>query len=79
MMKASLPSCHLGHVPGPDHTLSGSTAVWICEYPYRTMRAGGPSQEDCGDCPIFKAMRCGTVRMAARPAAEAPAIRLVAV
>jgi len=30
-------------------------AVWICEYPYRTMRMAGPSSE-CGDCPVWRAM-----------------------
>ena len=29
-----------------------STAVWICEYPYRTMRMEGPSS-DCADCPVW--------------------------
>ena len=29
--------------------------VWICEYPYRTMRTTGPSS-DCGDCPVWQAM-----------------------
>ncbi|MCC7009431.1 MAG: hypothetical protein IT184_11480 [Acidobacteria bacterium] len=29
------------------------TPVWICEYPYPTMRLHGPSAE-CGDCPVWK-------------------------
>jgi hypothetical protein len=29
-----------------------STSVWICEYPYPTMRLSGPSAE-CGDCPVW--------------------------
>lgn len=33
--------------------------VWICEYPYRTVRLTGPGAE-CADCPF-------------RPSAEAPA------
>jgi hypothetical protein len=33
-----------------------STAVWICEYPYRTIRATGPS-EDCSDCPVWRDMQ----------------------
>jgi hypothetical protein len=31
-------------------------AVWICEYPYRTMRAAGPGEE-CDGCPIWEALR----------------------
>lgn len=31
-----------------------STKIWICEYPYRTMRRHGPS-EDCTDCPVYQA------------------------
>ena len=33
-----------------------STAVWICEYPYRTMRMEGPSS-DCSDCPVWFEMQ----------------------
>ena len=33
------------------------TAVWICEYPYRTIRLQGPSS-DCGDCPVWRDMQC---------------------
>ena len=29
-----------------------STKIWICEYPYRTMRRNGPS-DDCTDCPVY--------------------------
>lgn len=25
--------------------------MWICEYPYRTMRLTGPN-DDCEDCPV---------------------------
>jgi hypothetical protein len=31
-----------------------SSRVWICEYPYRTMRSEGPGA-DCADCPIWEA------------------------
>ncbi len=51
------PRCHLGHVNRKDsegHTRS--TAVWICEYPYRTMRMEGPSS-DCSDCPVWFEMQ----------------------
>lgn len=37
--------CHLGHA-------HGRTAVWICEYPYPTMRQEGPSS-DCAGCPVW--------------------------
>jgi len=32
------------------------TAVWICEYPYHTMRLEGPSAE-CGDCPVWQELQ----------------------
>jgi hypothetical protein len=53
MSVISFPACHLARVAGPERR--SSTAVWICEYPYRTMRASGPSS-DCGDCPVWQAM-----------------------
>jgi len=33
-----------------------STKIWICEYPYRTMRRSGPGEE-CSDCPVYQAQR----------------------
>jgi hypothetical protein len=54
MSVLSFPACHLAHVAGPERR--SSTAIWICEYPYRTMRATGPSS-DCGDCPVWQAMQ----------------------
>jgi hypothetical protein len=52
-LRASYPRCHPGEVrrPGPDGQLI-ATAVWICEYPYRTIRLEGPSS-DCSDCPVW--------------------------
>jgi hypothetical protein len=51
------PQCHPGQVnrPGPAGR-PVQTAVWICEYPYRTIRVQGPS-EDCSDCPIWRNMQ----------------------
>ncbi|HEX5216197.1 MAG TPA: hypothetical protein VFV98_12090 [Vicinamibacterales bacterium] len=44
-------SCHLGQIPCGA---SGRTAaVWICEYPYPTMRHEGPSA-DCAGCPVWE-------------------------
>ena len=43
-------ACHWGHIDGPR--LNGHatrTRVWICEYPYRTIRASGPDA-DCEGC-----------------------------
>ena len=51
----SRPACHLSHVSGPIGSSRGATAVWICEYPYRTIRLAGPSSE-CSDCPVWRAM-----------------------
>jgi hypothetical protein len=39
-------TCHWSHVPRLDGR--GSMLVWICEYPYRTMRSG--PNEDCESC-----------------------------
>ncbi|MEO7892372.1 MAG: hypothetical protein ABIW19_20475 [Vicinamibacterales bacterium] len=47
--------CHLAYISGPIRS-DDRTAVWICEYPYRTMRMAGPSA-DCGDCPIWQDMQ----------------------
>lgn len=46
------PVCHMAHVAGATNA---PTAVWICEYPYRTMRMSGPSKE-CSECPVWQAM-----------------------
>jgi hypothetical protein len=67
-----LPRCHLTRLNGA--TPGGSTTVWICEYPYRTMRASGPSPE-CEDCPIWQEY-FNTERPAEE--AEAPIERLTA-
>jgi hypothetical protein len=81
MNTARFPSCHLSHISGPA-AAAPRTAVWICEYPYRTMRLDGPSSEECGECPVFQSMKCGTIAKAApaRPALpeiqpEQPALR----
>jgi hypothetical protein len=54
---ASYPQCRLAHLPGPTGPGPNTrrTAVWICEYPYRTVRLEGPSG-DCGDCPVWREM-----------------------
>ena len=52
------PPCHLAHLPGPRGQAT-HTAVWICEYPYPTMRSSGPSAE-CGDCPVWRAIEART-------------------
>jgi hypothetical protein len=54
MSAPEFPKCHLAHVAGPNSPRV--TALWICEYPYRTMRATGPSS-DCGGCPIWQEMQ----------------------
>ena len=33
-----------------------TTKIWICEFPYRTMRRHGPS-DDCSDCPVWQAQQ----------------------
>ena len=49
------PLCHMAHIPNAG---AGRAAVWICEYPYRTMKVGGPSSE-CGDCPVWDVLQHG--------------------
>jgi hypothetical protein len=41
--------CHWDSIPSARNPKI-RTVVWICEYPYRTMRLSGPD-EDCEDCP----------------------------
>ena len=52
MRKASHPyTCHWGYIDGPSR--EGQPVrqlMWVCEYPYRTLRASGPD-EDCVGCP----------------------------
>jgi hypothetical protein len=67
MSVVNFPACHLAHVAGPGR--QASTAIWICEYPYRTMRASGPSSE-CGDCPVWQAMLRRRVAEAATAAEQ---------
>jgi hypothetical protein len=45
----------MAHVAGPERSKK-PTRVWICEYPYRTMRPEGPSAE-CSDCPVWQSMQ----------------------
>jgi len=33
-----------------------TSRVWVCEYPYRTMRRHGPGEE-CSDCPVWHEMQ----------------------
>jgi len=44
-------SCHLGQIP--CGAAGRTAAVWICEYPYPTMRHEGPSA-DCAGCPVWE-------------------------
>lgn len=45
-------ACHWDYVNGPSQDGRATrTMMWICEYPYRTMRVTGPN-DDCEDCPI---------------------------
>jgi hypothetical protein len=47
----------LEYVAGPGGAAAGAkTAVWICEYPYHTMRLVGPSAE-CEDCPVWQELQ----------------------
>ncbi len=47
--------CHWGRVNGPRRNgRVQSTVVWICEYPFRTIRTDRPS--DCEGCPVWDAL-----------------------
>jgi len=64
---ARIPQCHMSHVSGVAGRLGRpATAVWICQYPYPTMRLQGPSSE-CDDCPVWQEMQ-----RAGRVTADAP-------
>jgi hypothetical protein len=45
------------------------------------MRLDGPSSDECGECPVFQSMKCGTIAKAALPdrpsriEAEQPVLR----
>ena len=44
-------TCHWGYIDGPSREGQPvRTLMWVCEYPYRTLRASGPD-EDCIGCP----------------------------
>jgi hypothetical protein len=71
MAARALPwSCHWEHISGSLYAENPSTpAVWICEYPYRTLRAEGPSEE-CAGCPVWEELvkarrRAGADRVSA--------------
>ena len=58
--------CHLTYVHGSDPS-EPATAVWVCEYPYRTLRLHGPSQE-CDDCPVWRELQRARLEAAAADA-----------
>jgi hypothetical protein len=66
---ASQPTCHLTYLPGSDRKAQ-PTAVWVCEYPYRTLRLDGPSVE-CEDCPVWRERQRARLEAAAAHAAVA--------
>ncbi|MEZ5316107.1 MAG: hypothetical protein R2752_01770 [Vicinamibacterales bacterium] len=51
------PVCHWGRIPGPQRS-GPQPLVWICEYPYRTVRASGPDR-NCEGCPIWAQVEQG--------------------
>jgi hypothetical protein len=58
------PPCHLTYLPGSKRS-ANPTAVWVCQYPYRTMRLEGPSGE-CEDCPVWRERQRARVEAAAQ-------------
>jgi hypothetical protein len=48
--ETSQQTCHWGSIPGPDRV--ARSVVWICEHPYRTIRASGPDR-NCEGCPVW--------------------------
>jgi hypothetical protein len=62
MTQSHLWLCHWERIDGP--ALRGrppSSMVWICEYPYHTIRKDGPT-EDCTGCPVWDAMHRSRTR-----------------
>lgn len=64
----SRPRCHMGHTAshGPKGHRAGPS-VWICEYPYRTMRLEGPSS-DCNGCPVWREIEAARLAEALKDA-----------
>ena len=60
------PPCHLTYLPSGARS-AGLTAVWVCQYPYRTLRLEGPSAE-CEDCPVWRERQRARVEAAAQRA-----------
>jgi hypothetical protein len=49
--------CHWERIErGPSRTQNEGSLFWICEYPYRSIRAEGPT-EDCAGCPVWEALQ----------------------
>jgi len=49
--------CHWERIDaGPGRTSAESSLFWICEHPYRSIRAEGPT-EDCAGCPVWEALQ----------------------
>ena len=71
----SRPRCHMGQTAthGPRGHRAGQT-VWICEYPYRTMRLEGPSS-DCAGCPVWREIEAARLSEALKQTAPWPTWR----
>ena len=66
----AFPPCHLIYLPGRVRS-ARPTAVWVCQYPYRTMRLEGPSEE-CEDCPVWRERERARLEAQARNAVDQP-------
>jgi len=56
------PACHWEEIQGGR--VRGrvvSSKVWVCEYPYRTMRRHEPGAE-CSDCPVWQERQAAKAR-----------------
>jgi hypothetical protein len=74
-LDATSRTCHWAHIAGPlGSRRHARSTVWICEYPYPTMRDEGPS-EDCEGCPTWEKMQ--RARRDAEADAPVPVIALV--
>jgi len=63
---STTPPCHLTYLYGSERS-EPPTAVWVCEYPYRTLRLNGPSRE-CDDCPVWRERQRAKLEAAASQA-----------
>ena len=75
MAQSHLWLCHWQRIDRPlAGGRSSSSIVWVCEYPYHTIRLDGPGDE-CADCPVWEAIQRERARQKRLEVARTPARR----